>query len=150
VAKLLGGEVVKPTIPLVDKSVALQTQSEARILVAEDNVVNQRLALRILKKLGYEADVVTDGVRALTALAEGSYDLVLMDCQMPEMDGYEATRILRRNGNSIRIVAMTANAMHGDREKCLEAGMDDYVSKPIMVQNLDAVIRRQLGAVLAN
>lgn len=132
-------EAAEPARPKV-----LCERSAARILIAEDNIVNQRLAVRILQKLGYSADVVPDGVKAISALTEKSYDLILMDCQMPEMDGYEATRVIRKGNSDVKIVAMTANAMQGDREKCLESGMDDYVSKPIKVEELAATLKRQL------
>lgn len=108
--------------------------SGARILVVEDNKVNQKLACAILGKAGYQADVADNGLKALDALNDQSYDLVLMDIQMPEMDGLEATREIRKLQDEaalIPIIAMTANAMSGDREKCVEAGMNDYVSKPI-------------------
>jgi signal transduction histidine kinase/DNA-binding response OmpR family regulator len=116
-----------------------------RILVTEDNVVNQRLALRLLEKLGYRADVAANGLEAIEALARQPYDLVLMDVQMPEMDGVEATRhILERWPDDDRpwIVAMTAEAMQGDREGFLAAGMNDYVAKPIRTQELVAAISR--------
>ena len=107
-----------------------------RILLAEDNFTNQQVAAGILKKLGLRADVAVNGIEALRALEDLPYDLVLMDVQMPEMDGYEATREIRNRQSDVRnhqipIIAMTAGAMQGDRDKCLEAGMDDYVPKPI-------------------
>jgi PAS domain S-box-containing protein len=110
-----------------------------RILLAEDNLVNQKLALCILQKMGYRADVAGDGLEVLSALRRQPYDVVLMDVQMPEMDGLTATRCVCQEwsiGSRPRIIAMTANAMQGDREECFEAGMDDYISKPIRVENL--------------
>jgi signal transduction histidine kinase/ligand-binding sensor domain-containing protein/CheY-like chemotaxis protein len=124
--------------------------SSARILMAEDNMINQKVALRILQSRGYEADTVTDGTQAVEALRSKPYDLVLMDVQMPGMDGYEATRIIRDPSSNvldatIPIIAMTAHAMKGDRELCLEAGMDDYISKPVKREELFAAIERQLA-----
>jgi CheY-like chemotaxis protein len=110
-----------------------------RILLAEDNATNQKLALRLLERMGYQADVAANGLEALSALKRQLYDVVLMDVQMPEMDGLEATRQIRREWPEAwqpRVIAMTANAMQGDREMCLAAGMDDYVSKPIRVEDL--------------
>ena len=120
-----------------------------RILLAEDNKVNQMLAIRLLEQLGHSADVVTNGVEAVEAVDRNDYDLVLMDVQMPEMDGLEATRLIREragaNGRP-RIVAMTANAMQGDREACLAAGMDDYIAKPIRPAELATALARTSGA----
>jgi CheY-like chemotaxis protein/HPt (histidine-containing phosphotransfer) domain-containing protein len=123
----------------------LATRHPLRILVAEDNVVNQRLALRLLEKLGYRADVVANGLEAVEAVGRQPYDLVLMDVQMPEMDGVQATQqILERwrDGDRPWIVAMTAEVMRGDREGFLAAGMNDYVAKPIRPQELIAAIAR--------
>jgi len=115
-----------------------------RILLAEDNMVNQKVALQILRRLGYRADVAANGLEVLTAIGQQPYDLVLMDVQMPEMDGLEATRqiVQRWPGDRPRIVAMTANAMQGDRDQCLQAGMDDYISKPIRIDELTRILRQ--------
>jgi signal transduction histidine kinase/CheY-like chemotaxis protein len=116
-----------------------------KILVAEDNVVNQKLALRLLAQLGYRADVAANGLEVLQALERQRYDVVLMDVQMPELDGIEATRHIRDRwppAERPRIIAVTANALQGDRERLLQAGMDDYVSKPIRVQELMAALAR--------
>ena len=114
-----------------------------RILLVEDNTVNQKLALRLLSLMGYQADVAGNGIEAVEAVERQEYDLVLMDVQMPEMDGLEATRRIRASlEGGPRIVAMTANAMDGDREACLEAGMDDYVGKPIRVDELVTALAR--------
>ena len=119
-----------------------------RILLAEDNAVNQKLALRLLDQMGYRADVASNGLEAVESVQRQSYDLVLMDVQMPEMDGLDATRAIRKlkNLRQPRVVAMTANAMQGDREMCMAAGMDDYVSKPIRVQELvEALLGPRMG-----
>lgn len=116
------------------------------VLVVEDNPVNRELALMQLKKLGVKAEVAENGLEAVNALSKKEYSLILMDCQMPVMDGYEATKSIRKTeatlGRRTPIVAMTANALQGDREKCLSAGMDDYISKPVRVKNLREVIEK--------
>ncbi|HKG26652.1 MAG TPA: response regulator, partial [Thermomicrobiales bacterium] len=126
-----------PSKPALDPGMA--ERLPMRILLAEDNTVNQKLALRLLERMGYRADVAGNGLEAIEALERQRYDVILMDVQMPEMDGLEATRQIRRRWTGParpRVVAMTANAMQGDREACLEAGMDDYVSKPINANEL--------------
>ena len=133
--KKTGVEAPAEETPIITRHTLTEAHSNApRILLAEDNVVNQKVALIHLRKLGYSADVSANGKEAVEAVQKGDYDLVLMDIQMPEMDGIEATRTIRRvenNGHRLTIIAMTANAMKGDREKCLDAGMDDYLSKPV-------------------
>ncbi len=118
----------------------------ARILIAEDNLVNQKVAVRLVQKLGFAADVAANGLEALAALDHSAYDLILMDCQMPEMDGFETTRRIRLAGERLPIIAMTANAMKGDREMCLEAGMDDYLTKPIDLSALSTALTRWSNA----
>ena len=121
--------------------------SALRVLLAEDNRINQKVALRMLDRLGLRADVVADGREAVTAVRDRPYDVVLMDVQMPEMDGLEATRRIRaRGGTQPAIVALTANAMAGDREACLDAGADAYLSKPVSSERLVAVLERVLEA----
>ncbi len=119
------------------------------MLVVEDNAVNQRVIEAMLAKRGYAVELAGNGREALTLLSVRSYALVFMDCQMPEMDGYAATAAIRarEQGTSrLPIVAMTAHAMKGDRERCLAAGMDDYLSKPLRPEELDAALERWLGA----
>jgi CheY-like chemotaxis protein len=120
----------------------------ARILIAEDNRVNQRVATRMLERLGFRPDAVANGLEAVAACKRVPYDLVLMDCQMPEMDGYEATRRIRAGrvrGEPV-IVALTANAMKGDAERCRESGMHDYLAKPVTLPALVATLERWLAA----
>jgi signal transduction histidine kinase/ActR/RegA family two-component response regulator len=128
---------------------ALAQGNGARILLVEDNLVNQRLAVRMLEKRGYASDVAENGFDALKLLSSRSYDLILMDCQMPEMDGFETTRRIRAaeesTGQHIPIVAMTANALPGDRERCIAAGMDEYIAKPVHAE----MLYRTIGSALA-
>ena len=139
--------VLKPTM-LAPKQQRTMSKAFAgsfpfRILIAEDNVINQQLILHILGNLGYEADCVENGAEAVKAAQGGRYDLVLMDVQMPEMDGLEATRILRRQAfRQPVVIALTANAMRGDREQCLDAGMDDYICKPVRLDELMQLLEK--------
>jgi CheY-like chemotaxis protein len=123
------------------------TLSSLNILLAEDNLVNQKVALRVLKHLGYQADVVNNGREAIAAIAQKSYDLILMDIQMPEMSGLEATKYIREQETAsqlppIMIVAITANATHDDQDICSNAGMNDYISKPIQISKLKDILER--------
>jgi PAS domain S-box-containing protein len=131
---------------------AISPSNRADILVAEDNVINQRVATALIERRGYRADVVSNGQEALDALLRQSYALVLMDCQMPVMDGFEATREFRKRESQARrtpVIAMTAHAMSGDRERCIAAGMDDYLSKPVLPEDLDRIFERWLAAASA-
>jgi CheY-like chemotaxis protein len=131
---------------------------EVRILLAEDNEVNRRVALKQLKKLGYHADAVSNGAEVLAALQRAPYDIILMDCQMPEVDGYEATRRIRQseNGSWIHlrsspfIVALTANALQGDRDRCFAVGMNGYLTKPIQLSDLEKVLQNALLKINPN
>jgi CheY-like chemotaxis protein/anti-sigma regulatory factor (Ser/Thr protein kinase) len=127
------------------------TPLNARILLVEDNPINQMVAQKMLEKLGLKPAQANNGVEALAMLDKEAYDLVLMDCQMPEMDGFDATREIRKlsiksiNKQAIPIVAMTANVMSGDRERCIEIGMDDYIGKPVQRDQLESVLRKWVG-----
>ena len=140
-------ELREPLVP--PPEISATGRSRIRILLAEDNVINQQVALGLLEKMGLRADAVANGAEAVNSLATLPYDLVLMDVQMPEMDGLEATRQIRSQESAVKnhnipIIAMTANAMQGDREKCLAAGMNDYISKPIPPQTLAETLQKWL------
>jgi CheY-like chemotaxis protein len=147
----------------------INAKLDLRILLAEDNIINQKVAVRLFQRLGYRIDVVANGRAAVEAVSRIRYDVVFMDCQMPDMDGFEATQMIRQreaflagpaspapqglrlrreasdercDTSHVPIIAMTANAMQGDRERCLAAGMDDYLSKPISVDALAGALDR--------
>jgi GAF domain-containing protein/CheY-like chemotaxis protein len=143
-AGMFARNIIAPKIdsakPMMDAD--LGRKHPLRILLAEDNAVNQKLALRILEQMGYRADIASNGIEAVESIERQTYDVILMDVQMPEMDGLDATREIRKLANAIQphIVAMTANALEGDREICLAAGMNGYISKPIRVNELVAAL----------
>ena len=123
------------------------TPSGGRVLLAEDNVANQRVAALMLERLGCRVDIVANGLEAIEAVSRVPYDLVLMDCQMPELDGFAATEVIRRReapDEHVVIIAMTAGVMPGDQERCITAGMDDYLPKPVTFSRLGATIKRWL------
>lgn len=124
------------------------TPGDKYILIVEDNPTNQLVTRKLVQKLGYQAQVVADGQKALEYLQANSCDLVLMDCQMPVMDGYTATAELRRRPHltQLPVIALTAHAMEGDRQKCLDAGMNDYLAKPLQPQSLKKILAQYLYA----
>jgi PAS domain S-box-containing protein len=146
------GQPAEPTAPAPAPTASPETSTNTvapRILVAEDNIVNQRVVVRMLERLGYQADIVGNGAEAVAAVARFPYAAILMDCQMPEMDGYEATEAIRTHereaagsGRRVPIIALTANALAADRERCLLAGMDDYLAKPIRPDALVGALGR--------
>ena len=130
---------------LIHKNVVMPSekidQSQYRILLAEDNLVNQKLAAMMLKKLGYIADIANNGLEVLQMVEKRFYDLILMDMQMPEMDGVTATKIIHQsNQPQPRIIAVTANALEEDRQLCFDAGMNDFVTKPLLIQEINRII----------
>jgi CheY-like chemotaxis protein len=148
-ATLLAGGAEPPALVTRHSLREEKAHARALVLVAEDNPVNQKVAVRMLEKLGHRADVAANGREALDALARIPYAVVFMDFQMPEMDGIEATIELRRRegtGHHTPVIAMTAAAMPGDRARCLEAGMDDYIAKPVRPAELAAALERWVGA----
>jgi two-component system sensor histidine kinase/response regulator len=144
------GEDPAPSPPSAEPSDSRRPQRQnVRVLVAEDNDINLQVALGQLNKLGYVAEVACNGHAVLDALERDRYDIILMDCQMPGMDGYEATRRIRSSGSEVPqpyIIAMTAHAMHGDRENCFAVGMNDYVTKPVILESLAAAVHRGIAA----
>ena len=148
-ARRAGGENQRADHPLITRHLLSESKRHsAKILLAEDNVVNRKLGLKILDNLGFTADTVANGREAIEAAERKRYDLIFMDVQMPEVDGLEATARIRsgEKDSHVPIIALTAHAMKGDREKCLKAGMDDYVSKPIDPQQLADTIEKYLDA----
>jgi signal transduction histidine kinase/CheY-like chemotaxis protein len=144
----VGGETAAPTVTAQGNSEA-KAVSRGRVLVAEDNVFNQKVVVAMLATIGYRADVVASGAEAVDAVSRIDYGAVLMDCHMPEMDGFEATVEIRRREGSSRhtpIIAVTAAAIEGDRERCFAAGMDDYLSKPVSLEELDSALERWGGS----
>jgi CheY-like chemotaxis protein len=135
--------------PLITRHSVREARMRISILLAEDNPVNQMLAVKVLEKMGHTISVAANGLQALDLLEKGHFQVILMDVQMPEMDGFETTRAIRERekltGGHIPIIAMTAHAMMGDRERCLEAGMDDYISKPINRNELLECIEKLVG-----
>jgi CheY-like chemotaxis protein len=131
-------------------SAAPPTGAALRVLVVDDNPINQKLVVRLLQKAGHAVQVADDGRQAVQAATRDDFDVVLMDVQMPVMDGFEATAAIRRNeqpsGRRLPIIALTAHAMQGDREKCIEAGMDGYLAKPIQTNELFAALAAATGA----
>ncbi len=130
---------------IMTSSILVKNTSSANILLVEDNPINQRIATHMLKKLGHTYEIVNNGKEALEAIKIKSFDIILMDCQMPDMDGYTTTKYIRQYQRSNRtkrtpIIAVTAHSMKGDREKCISMGMDDYIAKPIDIKRLSAVI----------
>ena len=142
----------RKTGPIITQHTLAESRPHARILLAEDSPINQKLVCRILEKAGLRCDIAETGRQAIDALKKIRYDLVLMDCQMPEMDGFEATAVIRKGANGaldpdVPIIALTANAMKGDQERCLSAGMNAYISKPF---DKDKLLERIIAMLPTN
>ncbi len=136
-----------------DRAASDEVPSDAplRILMAEDNPINQRVGKLILQRAGFTVDLVADGNEAVEAQARAPYDIILMDCQMPTMDGFEAAKLIRESANRQPvIIAVTANALVGEREKCLRAGMDDYLSKPFRADQLVSLVKKWCAAKIGS
>jgi CheY-like chemotaxis protein len=144
IAHSLGRPAAPPPLPLLTRHSLAESRPKLRVLLAEDNAINRKLAIRLLEKCGHTVTVAIDGAEAVAAVRDGEFDLVLMDVQMPNMDGLEAAAAIRAlergTARHIPIVAMTAHAMKGDQERCLAAGMDNYISKPIQPDHMMDVI----------
>jgi CheY-like chemotaxis protein len=138
--------VCAPAVEFASAARVQKEKKQLRILLAEDNAVNQKVACHVLEKQGYQVTVAADGREALSALDQGPFDVVLMDVQMPEMDGFETTAAIRARerdtGMHLPIIAMTAHAMKGDRERCLAAGMDSYISKPLEIKEFIELLEK--------
>lgn len=149
ICRIFNSEPQTVSAPLITRHALREIESRSRVLLAEDNLVNQTLAIRVLEKRGYSVSVAGNGRAALSAFEKESFDVILMDVQMPEMDGFEVTAVIREkerlNGGHVPIIAMTAHAMKGDRDRCLSAGMDGYVTKPIRINELISAIERLTG-----
>jgi CheY-like chemotaxis protein len=149
ICQILNKSPKTDAVPLVTRHTLREAKSRLRVLLAEDNAVNQTLATRLLEKRGFEVFAVGDGEAAVEALGKETFDVVLMDLQMPKMDGFEATAAIRKKeraaGGRVAIIALTANALKGDQERCLAAGMDGYVSKPIRTSELLEAIEKLAG-----
>jgi CheY-like chemotaxis protein len=131
----------------LDQEMALKGKLSGHVLLVEDNQINQMVAQKMLEKIGITSTLAADGQEALDMLDQNEFDAVLMDCQMPVMDGFEATRQIRQQGELLKlpIIAMTANVMEGDREKCIEAGMNDYIGKPVVEAELKKILARWIS-----
>jgi CheY-like chemotaxis protein len=144
ITSLNSGAALEPA-PAPAEDAPETTETSGRILLVEDNKVNQLVGTKVLENLGYTFTIANNGLEAVEAFRLGTYDAVLMDCQMPEMDGYEATEAIRGlegGGEHIPIIAMTAAAMEGDREHCMAAGMDDFITKPVRLEAVSTVLLR--------